>query len=88
MMFVVRLFIFTICFRYRLLNTMHDAFRLRLTFIICEIWFAFSWITSPNALILIARYNLFAFWFLIELLWSVTDSWFASTFLSSRGKST
>ncbi|KAM0012171.1 putative cellulose synthase (UDP-forming) [Helianthus debilis subsp. tardiflorus] len=41
MMIVARLFIFTIFFRYKFLNIVHDAFRVWLTSIF-EIWFAFS----------------------------------------------
>ncbi|KVI11731.1 hypothetical protein Ccrd_009856 [Cynara cardunculus var. scolymus] len=44
MVIVARLFILAIFLRYRLLNPVHDAFGLWLTSVICEIWFAFSWI--------------------------------------------
>ncbi|KAL8040873.1 hypothetical protein ABFX02_10G128500 [Erythranthe guttata] len=44
MVIVARLFVLAIFLRYRILNPVHDAFGLWLTSIICEIWFAFSWI--------------------------------------------
>ncbi|KAJ0567285.1 putative cellulose synthase (UDP-forming) chromatin regulator PHD family [Helianthus annuus] len=44
MVIVARLFILAIFLRYRLLNPVHDAFGLWLTSVICEIWFAVSWI--------------------------------------------
>ncbi|KAM0040028.1 putative cellulose synthase (UDP-forming) [Helianthus debilis subsp. tardiflorus] len=47
MVIMARLFILMIFLWYRLLNPLHDAFRLWLTSVFCEIWFAFSWISSP-----------------------------------------
>ncbi|KAK9697434.1 hypothetical protein RND81_08G037400 [Saponaria officinalis] len=44
MLIVIRLFVLAIFLRYRILNPVHDAIGLWLTSIICEIWFAFSWI--------------------------------------------
>lgn len=44
MVIVVRLVALGFFLRYRLLHPVHDAFGLWLTSIICEIWFAFSWI--------------------------------------------
>ncbi|KAK6136411.1 hypothetical protein DH2020_029832 [Rehmannia glutinosa] len=44
MVIVTRLVVLAIFLRYRILNPVHDAFGLWLTSIICEIWFAFSWI--------------------------------------------
>ncbi|KAK4337702.1 hypothetical protein RND71_042189 [Anisodus tanguticus] len=44
MVIVARLFILAIFLRYRILNPVHDAIGLWLTSIICEIWFAISWI--------------------------------------------
>ncbi|VFQ61297.1 unnamed protein product [Cuscuta campestris] len=44
MVIVVRLVIVAVFLRYRILNPVHDAIGLWLTSIICEIWFAFSWI--------------------------------------------
>ncbi|EFJ38258.1 hypothetical protein SELMODRAFT_73698 [Selaginella moellendorffii] len=44
MVIVLRLVILGFFFRYRLLNPVPNAFGLWLTSVICEIWFAFSWI--------------------------------------------
>ncbi|KAJ4959147.1 hypothetical protein NE237_026258 [Protea cynaroides] len=44
MVIVTRLVILAFYIRYRLLNPAHDAFGLWLTSVICEIWFAISWI--------------------------------------------
>lgn len=44
MLIVFRLFILAVFLRYRILNPVHDAIGLWLTSVICEIWFAFSWI--------------------------------------------
>lgn len=44
MVIVARLVILAVFLRYRILNPVHDAIGLWLTSIICEIWFAFSWI--------------------------------------------
>lgn len=44
MIIVARLFILAFFLRYRLLNPVFDAFGLWLASVICEIWFAFSWI--------------------------------------------
>ncbi|KAL2502446.1 Cellulose synthase A catalytic subunit 7 [UDP-forming] [Forsythia ovata] len=44
MVIVARLVILAFFLRYRILNPVHDAFGLWLTSVICEIWFAFSWI--------------------------------------------
>ncbi|XP_073067037.1 cellulose synthase A catalytic subunit 7 [UDP-forming]-like [Primulina eburnea] len=44
MVIVTRLVVLAFFLRYRILNPVHDAFGLWLTSIICEIWFAFSWI--------------------------------------------
>ncbi|PIN08235.1 Cellulose synthase (UDP-forming) [Handroanthus impetiginosus] len=44
MVIVTRLIVLAIFLRYRILNPVHDAIGLWLTSIICEIWFAFSWI--------------------------------------------
>ncbi|KAI3694746.1 hypothetical protein L1987_77716 [Smallanthus sonchifolius] len=44
MVIVAQLFILAIFLRYRLMNPVHDAFGLWLTSVICEIWFAISWI--------------------------------------------
>ncbi|CAH9144512.1 unnamed protein product [Cuscuta epithymum] len=44
MVIVARLVIVALFLRYRILNPVHDAIGLWLTSIICEIWFAFSWI--------------------------------------------
>ncbi|MFS7918935.1 putative cellulose synthase (UDP-forming) [Helianthus anomalus] len=48
MVIMARLFILAIFIWYRLLNPVHDAFRLWLTSVFCDIWFAFSCISSPN----------------------------------------
>ncbi|XP_075490600.1 cellulose synthase A catalytic subunit 7 [UDP-forming] isoform X2 [Primulina tabacum] len=44
MVIVTRLVVLAFFLRYRILNPVHDALGLWLTSIICEIWFAFSWI--------------------------------------------
>ncbi|XP_010687624.2 cellulose synthase A catalytic subunit 7 [UDP-forming] [Beta vulgaris subsp. vulgaris] len=44
MLIVLRLFVLAMFLRYRILNPVHDAIGLWLTSVICEIWFAFSWI--------------------------------------------
>lgn len=44
MVIVARLVILAFFLRYRILNPVHDAIGLWLTSIICEIWFAVSWI--------------------------------------------
>lgn len=44
MLIVARLIILSMFLRYRLLNPVNDAFGLWLTSVICEIWFAVSWI--------------------------------------------
>ncbi|GER46972.1 cellulose synthase [Striga asiatica] len=44
MVIVARLVILAFFLRYRILNPVHDAIGLWLTSIICEIWFAISWI--------------------------------------------
>ncbi|KAF5469430.1 hypothetical protein F2P56_013505 [Juglans regia] len=44
MVIMARLLILALFLRYRLMNPVHDAFGLWLTSVICEIWFAFSWI--------------------------------------------
>ncbi|GFS34861.1 cellulose synthase family protein [Actinidia rufa] len=44
MVIVTRLLVLALFLRYRLLNPVHDALGLWLTSVICEIWFAFSWI--------------------------------------------
>ncbi|XP_073525395.1 LOW QUALITY PROTEIN: uncharacterized protein [Phyllobates terribilis] len=44
MVIVIRLFVLAIFLRYRIMNPAHDAIGLWLTSVICEIWFAFSWI--------------------------------------------
>ncbi|WZZ30858.1 hypothetical protein YC2023_014259 [Brassica napus] len=44
MVIVARLVIVAVFLRYRLLNPVHDALGLWLTSVICEIWFAVSWI--------------------------------------------
>ncbi|KAF8404446.1 hypothetical protein HHK36_009331 [Tetracentron sinense] len=41
---IARLVILGFFFHYRLLNPVHDAYGLWLTSVICEIWFALSWI--------------------------------------------
>ncbi|KAI8570298.1 hypothetical protein RHMOL_Rhmol01G0023600 [Rhododendron molle] len=44
MVIVTRLLVLAVFLRYRILNPVHDAFGLWLTSVICEIWFAISWI--------------------------------------------
>ncbi|KAK1552670.1 hypothetical protein Q3G72_021274 [Acer saccharum] len=44
MVIVARLVILAFFLRYRILNPVHDAIGLWLTSVICEIWFAISWI--------------------------------------------
>ncbi|CAD5189124.1 unnamed protein product [Musa acuminata subsp. malaccensis] len=44
MVIVLRLVVLGFFLRYRILHPVHDAIGLWLTSIICEIWFAFSWI--------------------------------------------
>ncbi|KAL2227969.1 UNVERIFIED_CONTAM: Cellulose synthase A catalytic subunit 7 UDP-forming [Sesamum indicum] len=44
MVIVTRLVVLAFFLRYRILNPVHDALGLWLTSVICEIWFAFSWI--------------------------------------------
>ncbi|XP_047324685.1 cellulose synthase A catalytic subunit 7 [UDP-forming]-like [Impatiens glandulifera] len=44
MVIIARLVILAFFLRYRIMNPVHDAIGLWLTSIICEIWFAFSWI--------------------------------------------
>ncbi|KNA07901.1 hypothetical protein SOVF_167560 [Spinacia oleracea] len=44
MLIVLRLFVLAVFIRYRILNPVHDAIGLWLTSVICEIWFAISWI--------------------------------------------
>lgn len=44
MVIVIRLVVLCFFLRYRLLNPVHDAIGLWLTSVICEIWFAVSWI--------------------------------------------
>ncbi|KAH7436793.1 hypothetical protein KP509_05G036200 [Ceratopteris richardii] len=44
MVIVLRLVVLGFFFRYRILNPVPNAFGLWLTSIVCEIWFAFSWI--------------------------------------------
>ncbi|GAB2224965.1 hypothetical protein Droror1_Dr00005746 [Drosera rotundifolia] len=44
MIIVIRLVVLAFFLRYRILNPVHDAIGLWLTSIICEIWFAISWI--------------------------------------------
>ncbi|XP_062158041.1 cellulose synthase A catalytic subunit 7 [UDP-forming] [Alnus glutinosa] len=44
MVIIARLFILALFLRYRLMNPVRDAFGLWLTSVICEIWFALSWI--------------------------------------------
>ncbi|KDO62270.1 hypothetical protein CISIN_1g039060mg [Citrus sinensis] len=44
MVIVARLVILAFFFRYRILNPVHDAIGLWLISVICEIWFAISWI--------------------------------------------
>lgn len=44
MIIVIRLVVLAFFLRYRILNPVPDAFALWLVSVICEIWFAFSWI--------------------------------------------
>lgn len=44
MVIVTRLVVLALFLRYRILNPVHDAIGLWLTSIVCEIWFALSWI--------------------------------------------
>ncbi|KAJ7559354.1 hypothetical protein O6H91_04G081100 [Diphasiastrum complanatum] len=44
MIIIIRLVILGFFFRYRILNPVKNAYGLWLTSVICEIWFAFSWI--------------------------------------------
>ncbi|KAH7546110.1 cellulose synthase A catalytic subunit 7 [UDP-forming] [Ziziphus jujuba] len=44
MLIVARLIVLSLFLRYRILNPVNDAFGLWLTSVICEIWFAISWI--------------------------------------------
>jgi hypothetical protein len=44
MIIILRLVILGLFFHYRILNPVKDAFGLWLTSVICEIWFAVSWI--------------------------------------------
>ncbi|KAJ7528648.1 hypothetical protein O6H91_15G012100 [Diphasiastrum complanatum] len=44
MLIVIRLVVLGFFFRYRILNPVPNAYPLWLTSVICEIWFAFSWI--------------------------------------------
>ncbi|KAJ7541904.1 hypothetical protein O6H91_10G081400 [Diphasiastrum complanatum] len=44
MIIIIRLVVIGFFFRYRLLNPVKNAYPLWLTSVICEIWFAFSWI--------------------------------------------
>ncbi|XP_057767804.1 cellulose synthase A catalytic subunit 7 [UDP-forming] [Salvia miltiorrhiza] len=44
MVIVTRLVVLALFLRYRILNPVHDAMGLWLTSIVCEIWFALSWI--------------------------------------------
>jgi cellulose synthase A len=44
MIIILRLVVVAFFFRYRLLNPVAGAFGLWLTSVICEIWFAVSWI--------------------------------------------
>lgn len=44
MVIVARLLVLAFFLRYRILNPVHDALGLWLVSVICEIWFAFSWI--------------------------------------------
>ncbi|TVU08202.1 hypothetical protein EJB05_41594 [Eragrostis curvula] len=41
---ILRLAILALFIHYRILNPVHDAYGLWLTSVICEIWFAFSWV--------------------------------------------
>lgn len=44
MVIVTRLVVLAVFLRYRILHPVNDAFGLWLTSVICEIWFAVSWI--------------------------------------------
>lgn len=44
MLIVIRLVVLAFFFRYRILNPVEGAYGLWLTSVICEIWFAISWI--------------------------------------------
>jgi cellulose synthase A len=44
MIIVIRLVVIGFFFRYRILNPVNEAYALWLTSVICEIWFAVSWI--------------------------------------------
>ena len=44
MIIVIRLVVLALFLRYRILNPVSDAFVLWLISVICEIWFALSWI--------------------------------------------
>ncbi|CAK9201955.1 unnamed protein product [Sphagnum jensenii] len=44
MLIVIRLVVVAFFFRYRILNPVHEAYGLWLVSVICEIWFAVSWI--------------------------------------------
>ncbi|KAL5547556.1 hypothetical protein UlMin_002787 [Ulmus minor] len=44
MVIMARLFILALFLRYRILNPVHESIGLWLTSVVCEIWFAFSWI--------------------------------------------
>lgn len=44
MIILLRLTILGLFFHYRLLHPVHDAYALWMTSVICEIWFALSWI--------------------------------------------
>jgi len=43
-MIIMRLIILILFFHYRITNPVDDSFGLWLTSVICEVWFAFSWI--------------------------------------------
>lgn len=44
MLIVIRLVVLGFFFRYRILNPVDSAYGLWLTSVVCEIWFAISWI--------------------------------------------
>lgn len=44
MVIILRLFVLCVFLRYRILNPVPEAIPLWLTSIVCEIWFAVSWI--------------------------------------------
>ncbi|KAL2643114.1 hypothetical protein R1flu_010701 [Riccia fluitans] len=44
MLIIVRLIVLGFFFRYRLMNPVEDAYGLWLTSVVCEVWFAVSWI--------------------------------------------